>query len=107
MANITWEVKNAEAVNQYMIEGTPTDGVIRKASLKVTAVSGENTFTAPHLEVTLGEPNLNNFTPVESVTKEDVLEWALAAMTLKRKNAIEAFITNKVEVVISQPYNVF
>lgn len=102
MADITWELRKADAVNNYPytdadgVEST-LDGVVTNVYLKCTVSNDTESKTLQNYHVRLGEPDIDSFYPLEDVLEADVLQWALDKIPAKSKALIEKNLINLLE----------
>lgn len=99
MADITWEVRNADAIDNYIYadtNGTETslEGVVTNVYLKCTVSNGGESRSLSNYIVRLDRPNIDTFTALSSVSKEILLQWALDKIPSKSKSLAELSLTN-------------
>lgn len=97
MANVKWTLKEAIATNNYPLKGEDetielTDDVITSVYLKVEASEGDVTKSMVKF-VDLKKPVKDSFLPLDDVSKESVLNWALAEIDPRMRAAIESNLT--------------
>lgn len=102
MADITWEVRKADAVDNYPYTdadgvGSTLDGVITNVYLKCTVSNDTGSKTLQNYHVRLGEPDIDNFSPLANILEADVLQWALDKIPAQSKSLVEQNLTNLLE----------
>lgn len=99
MKTVNWELFNAKQTDKYGLvneDGTESliDGVVTFAALKAVVSDGDNVFNKMY-HVALRPPVKEDFTPVEDLTREQVLEWALESLGSNKKESIEKSILSR------------
>jgi hypothetical protein len=99
MADITWEVRKADAVDNYVhtdADGVETtlNGVVTNVYLKCSVSNATDSETLHNYLVRLDEPDVDSFSPLADVLEADVLQWALDKIPADSKSLVEQNLTN-------------
>jgi hypothetical protein len=94
MANTVWDIANLE---RHLPDGdTCPDGAVY--TIHWTASLEEDGETAScYGSVGLGEPDPDNFTPFSELTKEEAVNWTLAALGVDQVVSIEEALHNQIQ----------
>lgn len=100
MKTVNWELFNAKQTDKYRLvseDGTENlmDGVVTFATIRAVVSDGDSEFKKLYY-IALEAPTEDNFTPLEDLSREDVLAWALDTLGSKKKESIEKFLLTKV-----------
>ena len=94
MANITWDIAQLE---RRLPDGeTCPDGAIYTVHWTASLEEDGETASA-YGSVGLGEPEAKNFTPFSELTKEEVVNWTLAALGIDQVVSIEEALHNQIQ----------
>lgn len=111
MVDINWGLAKAEVAKSAEINGTNLTNVVTKVFLSVSGTAiidgAEVSHQLPDLEVILGDPSVDNFVSIDALTEEQAFTWAMDSISQARKDAVESFITNKIELEIGNTYTIF
>jgi hypothetical protein len=94
MANTVWDIANLE---RHLPDGDICpDGAVY--TIHWTASLEEDGKTAScYGSVGLGEPDPDNFTPFSELTKEEAVNWTLAALGVDQVVSIEEALHNQIQ----------
>jgi hypothetical protein len=94
MANTTWDIAQLE---RRLPDGeTCPDGAIYTVHWTASLEEDGETASA-YGSVGLGEPGAKNFTPFSELTKEEVVNWTLAALGIDQVVSIEEALHNQIQ----------
>lgn len=100
-ATYSWGIESIDARKTFTDKyGNIRDNVIKTVVLAYTGKEGKDELTervGVHFNIT----DLSVFKPVDEITNQEVLQWALNKLHPKEKNRIEKFVKSRFENIDS------
>jgi hypothetical protein len=97
MTNLSYELINANVVDNYQISSDPTqsllNGVVAGVNFKIMLTDFPEIFI--HYNAVLTPPTNNTFVEEEELTNAIVLEWAVNTLDENKKNSIYNVLVKK------------
>lgn len=94
MANVTWDIATME---RHLPDGdTCPDGAVYTVHWTASLEEDGETASA-YGSIGLGDPDPSSFVPFDQLTKEQVVNWVLAALGVDQVVSIEEALHNQIQ----------
>jgi hypothetical protein len=97
MANVIWDISNLE---RHLPDGDTCPNGAVYTVYWTASLEEDGEIASGYGSIGLGAPDPDNFTPFAELTKEEVVNWTLAALGVDRVVSIEEALYNQIQATL-------